>query len=57
MLETHAALRAEALARAPSDLPRATGPRLPRPRNPLKERILALLGRAPARKPRGCATC
>ena len=46
MIETYAALRAEALARAAPD--RIQGPRLPRPRNRLRERLLALLGHAPA---------
>lgn len=45
-------LRAEALAR--DEPPRLRGPHLPPPRNHLKERLLALVGRAPA-KPR-CPT-
>ena len=55
MIDTHAALRAEPLARAhamrhPDPAPvRARGPTLPRPRNRLKERLLALLGLRPAR--------
>jgi hypothetical protein len=49
MLDTHAALRAEPLARAHTTAPlRLVGPALPRPRNRLKERLLALLRPAPA---------
>lgn len=50
----HAALRAEPLARAHAT-DRIQGPRLPRPRNRLKARLLALLRPAPAaRCPGGC---
>lgn len=46
-MEPIAALRAEAIARAhhahPPHADRIRGPRLPKPRNPFKDRLLALL--------------
>ena len=54
-LETLAPLRAEAAARA--EPARVRGPTLPPPRNRLKEKLLALVGRKPsARTPPRCPT-